>query len=234
MGSSRSSIAGHHRSETAGGLRAWARRLLAARAAAAGPEAAAIVTAILIGDRAGLTPEVQDRLQRAGTYHVIAISGGNIALLVATVLALFAIAGFTGTFATGMAIISVVAYALIVSGGASVTRATVMAAIYLGARLFDHRSPPLNAVAATVVVILAVSPLDLVDAGFVLTVGATVGIIVAASLLGSRIPRRSWLRLPVALLVASVAAEVALLPLAAGTFSRVTVAGLVLDSPPFR
>ncbi|MGH9239785.1 MAG: ComEC/Rec2 family competence protein, partial [Vicinamibacterales bacterium] len=43
--------------------------------------AAAIVTAVLIGDRTGLPDEVTDRLQRAGTYHVIAISGGNIAVL---------------------------------------------------------------------------------------------------------------------------------------------------------
>ena len=41
----------------------------------------AIVTAIVIGDRAGLDDDVERRLQEAGTYHVIAISGGNIAIL---------------------------------------------------------------------------------------------------------------------------------------------------------
>ena len=45
------------------------------------PRAAAIVTAILIGDRAGLDDRVERDLQEAGTYHVIAISGGNIAIL---------------------------------------------------------------------------------------------------------------------------------------------------------
>ena len=42
---------------------------------------AAVVAAILIGDRAGLEADVERRLQEAGTYHVIAISGGNIAIL---------------------------------------------------------------------------------------------------------------------------------------------------------
>ena len=42
---------------------------------------AGIVTAVLIGDRTGLPDEVRVRLQAAGTYHVIAISGGNIAIL---------------------------------------------------------------------------------------------------------------------------------------------------------
>jgi competence protein ComEC len=46
-------------------------------------QTAAVVTAILIGDRAGLDAEVERRLQKAGTYHVIAISGGNVAMLMA-------------------------------------------------------------------------------------------------------------------------------------------------------
>ena len=39
--------------------------------------------AIMIGDRAGLTADEERRLQDAGTYHVIAISGGNLAILAA-------------------------------------------------------------------------------------------------------------------------------------------------------
>ena len=41
----------------------------------------AVVTAILIGDRAGLDEALVRRLQAAGTFHVIAISGGNVAML---------------------------------------------------------------------------------------------------------------------------------------------------------
>jgi competence protein ComEC len=48
---------------------------------------AGVVTAILIGDRTGLDPNDERRLQAAGTYHVIAISGGNIALLTMMVVA---------------------------------------------------------------------------------------------------------------------------------------------------
>ena len=47
---------------------------------------AAIVTAVLIGDRTGLPADIRLRLQTAGTYHVIAISGGNIAIFAGLVL----------------------------------------------------------------------------------------------------------------------------------------------------
>ncbi len=215
--------------ERAASARAWARRVIAGRASAAGPAAAGIVAAILIGDRAGLSRPVRDRLQRAGTYHVIAISGGNIALLVATLVGALALLSLTGRVATALALVGVIAYASVVSGGASVTRATVMAAMYLGARLLDHRSPPLNAAAFAVTMMLAANPLDLVDAGFGLTVGATAGILLVADRWQCRLPRRRWLRVPAALLLASLAAEAALLPLSAATFSRVTIAGLLLN-----
>ena len=48
----------------------------------------AVVTAILIGDRSALDDATTRRLQAAGTYHVIAISGGNVAVLVVAVLML--------------------------------------------------------------------------------------------------------------------------------------------------
>ena len=73
--------------EATAAARAWARRTVAAAIGPDDPQAAAIVLAVLIGDRAGLSPDIEARLQRAGTYHVLAISGGNIAVLAAIVLA---------------------------------------------------------------------------------------------------------------------------------------------------
>ena len=61
--------------------RAFARRAIAVGGRPLERASAAIVTAIVIGDRTGLDDEVERRLQEAGTYHVIAISGGNIAIL---------------------------------------------------------------------------------------------------------------------------------------------------------
>src|SRR6185436_1225195 len=72
------------------------RRAIAQWVAPHGTVAGAIVTAVLIGDRSGLPDEVRTRLQAAGTYHVIAISGGNIAILAAVILLALAISGISG------------------------------------------------------------------------------------------------------------------------------------------
>ncbi|MGH8649518.1 MAG: ComEC/Rec2 family competence protein, partial [Burkholderiales bacterium] len=191
---------------------------------------AAIVMAVLIGDRTGLPDEVRVRLQAAGTYHVIAISGGNIAILTALTLGVLFVGGITGRTAALVTVIVLVAYAEVVTAGASVWRATIMAILYFGARLLDHRSPPWHAIAIAAAVVICLQPLDVRDVGFMLTFGATMALLEAARRTASMTWRFHAARWLMASLAASTAAEVTLFPVSAWTFSRVTSAGLVLTS----
>lgn len=190
---------------------------------------ASIVAAVLIGDRTGLPDDVRERLQAAGTYHVIAISGGNIAILAALCLWGLRLVGSAGRAAAAMTLVTLGGYAFVVTSGASVWRATLMAAVYLAARLLDHRSPPWHAFAITAAAIVCVRPLDVRDVGFLLTFGATAALLEVASRLRTwRFHHRlvGWI---VASMAASLAAEAALLPVSAHVFSRVTSAGLLLN-----
>ena len=193
------------------------------------PVAGGIATAVLIGDRTGLPDEVRDRLQAAGTYHVIAISGGNIAILAALAAALLTAAGLRPRQVATAAIVVLLLYAQIAVAGPSVWRATLMAVLYLAARMLDHRTAVRQATAVAAALMVVAHPLDLRDAGFVLTFGATIALVEggrhAGSLLG-RSRARLWVVAPV---LASVAVEAALLPVSAQVFSRVTSAGLLLN-----
>ena len=180
--------------------------------------------AILIGDRGSLDPDVEQRLQEAGTYHVIAISGGNIAILAGLILGALWLLGIRDGWAAAAAAATLAAYAFMAGGGASVVRATVMAAIYLLLRVIDQRTSPLHAMSLTAIAILLASPLSIADVGLWLTFGATAAIIVGVT----RVPLPSawWLRGPAVLLLASLSAEVVLMPIGALIFQRVTLAGL--------
>ena len=108
----------------------------------------AIVTAIVIGDRAGLDDDVERRLQEAGTYHVIAISGGNIAILAgADARRCSASPAASAARRCSRRSPALLAYGYLVGGGASVDRATLMAVVYFAGRALDLRGPPLNALA---------------------------------------------------------------------------------------
>lgn len=214
--------------ETAAAARSFARRAIASAVGRWSARSAGVVTAIIIGDRAGLDQEVQRRLQEAGTYHVIAISGGNIAILAGLTLVGFRVAGMLGRAAMLSAIVALLAYGYLIGGGASVNRATLMAVVYFAARSIDLRGPPTNVLALAAGLLVAAQPMAIIDPGFLLTFGATVAIVVAVPV----VPIRSLPRLlmPVgAMLCASVAAEAVLLPISAFIFSRVTFAGLLLN-----
>ena len=226
-------------SEAAATIRAWSRETLHRTIGQRDPEAAGVVTAVLIGDRAGLSADVEQRLQRAGTFHIIAISGGNVAVLAGIVLFLVARTGLSPRVRALTGMTTLVVYAGTVMGGASVTRATLAAAIYLGARAGDLRTGGRSVMAATLATIVAMDPVLVADPGFWLTFLASLAIVERAAAVSARI-ERGWLSLGgwpqppivrsvVVLFAATLVAETILVPVTAYVFAQVTAAGLVLN-----
>ena len=95
------------------------------------PRAAGVTTAVLIGDRSGLTPDDERRLQDAGTYHVIAISGGNIAILAVLSTLLARLLFVRPSPASIVTALLLVFYGAVASGAASVARAVTVAVLVL-------------------------------------------------------------------------------------------------------
>lgn len=226
-------IAGHANRvhELSAAMRSSIRHSVARSVTSWNERSGAVVTAILIGDRAGLDDQMQRQLQEAGTYHVIAISGGNIAILAALCVFILRFLRI-GPRALAVIIIGVLLlYAFIVgnAGGASVGRATLMAVIYFLAQSFDQRSEAGNVAALSAGLLFCAAPLEVVDASFALTFGATLGLIVGMPRVKRPTWMPGWIFAGVALFAASVCAEIALLPVSAFVFSRVTAAGLLLN-----
>jgi competence protein ComEC len=226
--------------EAGGAARAWVRVQLSRFVGVWSERSAALSAAILIGDRSGLSAEDERRLQAAGTYHVLAISGGNIAIVTALLLWVMRLLRIPPRLAAAATMTLVAFYGEVTGLPASVSRAVAAAVIFLGGRLLDHRGPPLNALAVAAVGALAASPLAACDPGFLLSFGATLGILLGAPALLALLPAPARARIVpsllrtvagalTALLVATVCAEIALAPLTAGIFSRITFAGLVLN-----
>lgn len=217
--------------EAAARVRAAVRRGVARWFAPYPPDVAAIVTAVLIGDRAGIDEAVEERLQRAGTYHVVAISGGNVALLTAAAYLALRLVVRSHRWRAAAALVLVVTYGWIVGGDPSVTRAVAAACLYLVSVMAGLALAPMTVVALVALAIAIADPLAVLNAGQWLTFGATLAIVLVAGrppphgetrrgVLG-RAVRDVWR--------ATIAAELALLPVGAALFARVSVAGLGLN-----
>ena len=227
-------------SETAAALRASVRRATADAVGHWSQRSAGVVTAILIGDRTGLQADDERRLQDAGTYHVIAISGENIALLIAMIVAIGRGLRLPIRGTAGASILLLVFYGYLTGLAPSVLRATVAGVVFLTARSIDHRGSVLNALSVAAAFAAVSAPLTVFDPGFLLSFGATLAILVAVTRMAPPPPHdraAGWWRATCrwmwtearGLDAATLCAEIALMPIAARLFGRVTFAGLVLN-----
>lgn len=213
----------------------------AVRRATSDDTTAAVVIAILIGDRTGLSPDEERRLQQAGTYHVIAISGGNVALFLGALAWVPRWRRAGVRVGTAMIAVALLLFAVCVDGGASVWRASLVAALWLASRWWDLRTSALQATAGAAALILLADPLALHDPGFLLSFGATLALIVmslrlqasyrqnlAAPPHGHSALRRCVTAVSLVVL-ATASVELLLLPIGARWFSLVTGVGLVAN-----
>jgi competence protein ComEC len=132
-------------------------------------EDAAIFAAMIVGDDSLLLRGVREEFQQTGVYHLLVVSGMNVALLA---LAVFWLARRlrlpqwpTSLLTIGLSVF----YAYIAGMGVPIVRAVLMLSLYLVARLLYRDRSGLNATGFAALVVLALSPEALFDAGFQLT-----------------------------------------------------------------
>jgi competence protein ComEC len=186
---------------------------------------AAVAVGVVTGDRSSMPDEVIDHFKRSGTYHLLAISGQNIALLVGIIMLALGSGGRRrlSLFLTLAVIALLASYAAFTGAAPSVVRASAMGATMLLGPVVGRRYDPAAALCMTAAIMLALDPDVLLDAGFQLSFAAMAGIatitpLLMPALLSLRLPRA--LALPVAV---SLGAQAATLPLSAMWTAQVSL-----------
>ena len=184
---------------------------------------AGFVAGVIYGDRAGLGRLTED-FNRTGVAHILAISGYNISLIAKYLLIVCTYLWIPRKKAFYLVAALIAAFVLFVGAGGSVVRAGVMGFLVLLAGQLGRLNRVGNALALTAVLMSLYNPFVLVwDAGFQLSFLATVGIIYLPPLFASRIQK---IPLPEGLkeiIVSTLAAIVATLPLILYQFGRLSL-----------
>lgn len=205
--------------------RSWARRELRGRMPPGNEEG--LVRAMVLGDRSGLDPDSEEAFRASGTYHVLAISGAQVALLAALLAWPLKRAGAQALPTALIVSASLLLYAQLVGAEVPVVRATCMALAVLLGWTLDLPSDLANLVGLAAAALLVQRPSAIGDVGFQLSFGATLGILLLTPPLLELAPRLP-LRLDLAL-AASLAAQATLAPLLAFHFARLAPAALLLN-----
>ncbi|AGS21775.1 ComEC/Rec2-related protein [Rhizobium etli] len=147
----------------------------------------AFAAALVTDERRAISNETTEALRQSGLAHIIAISGLNMALSAGIffvgfrmLLSLFpgvAQAHPTKKFAAAGALIAVSAYFLISGFAVSAERAFIMMAIMLVAVFFDRPSISLRNVALSALVIIAISPSEVLGPSFQMSFAATLALV---------------------------------------------------------
>jgi len=137
---------------------------------------ASLMEGFLLGEKSGLPQALTQAFVVAGLIHVVVLSGYNIGVVSEWTLRFFALF-LRRRVALATTAIVIVLFALMAGGGMATIRAMLMGLIAILGRYLHRPALALRSLGVAVIAMLLWNPLVVFDAGFVLSVLATLGII---------------------------------------------------------
>ncbi|MEK7460119.1 MAG: ComEC/Rec2 family competence protein [Patescibacteria group bacterium] len=190
------------------------------------PEAA-LAGGITLGAKQSLGEELLQKFRETGLAHIVVLSGYNIAIVAGAITAVTMYLPFVWRIilsATG-----IVLFAMMVGGGATVVRATIMALIIILARVAGREGDALRALMIAGGLMIFWSPMILLyDIGFQLSFTATLALIIFSPVLekyfmfvSSRMFRE--------IVVATVSTQIFVLPLLLYHMGSASLIGIIAN-----
>ncbi len=139
---------------------------------------ASLVAALVIGQRSDAIDALNRTMVRGGTAHLLSISGMHLGIFLMFVYGLCRALGLPPRRCALLVLGVLALYVLTASPRAPLLRSAVMAAAVCLSVLLRRRHSPLNALAAAALVLLALDPLQLFQAGFQLSFAIVAGLLV--------------------------------------------------------
>lgn len=133
------------------------------------PERAAVLRAMLLGDRSFVDSEIVTTFQKTAVYHVLVLAGLHVGALAAFLFWVCRRFRMSVGATSLLTIAALAAFVGVVQDRPPILRAALMAGFYLLARPLFRRVDLLNTVALAGLVILIWKPLSLVDTSFQLS-----------------------------------------------------------------
>ena len=137
---------------------------------------AAICTALVLGDKSGIDDDMYDNISVSGLSHVLAVSGLHIAVISAVLFFVFRKMKIKPKIALFLVFGLMLFYCFLCDFTASSLRALIMMTILNFSVAFGRKRDTLSTIAFSAIIILIFRPTALMEAGFLMSYGAVLGI----------------------------------------------------------
>ncbi len=140
------------------------------------PESAGVLKALLLGVRDDLDLEISHLLSKAGIYHILAISGLHVGIVIVLAKIVLYTIRINRRLSALMLILLVLAYVIFTGWHVSARRAFVLFSLSVLVSLWDLRVDFRNVISVSAILLLFLEPWLAWDLGFQLSVLAVMGI----------------------------------------------------------
>jgi competence protein ComEC len=188
-------------------------------------ERLALVSAITLGQKNLLDPEMKQIFINAGIMHIMAVSGLHAVILSLFIFKmLFFLKGRLNILRVVITIVLLWAFAFVTGLSPSVLRATLMFSFFQAGNLMNRKVNGINSVLASAFVLIIIRPSVITDAGFLLSYAAVIYIIGFYQDLYNKIQFKRWLPDKIwQSVVVTIVAQAGTLPLTIMLFNRFPV-----------
>ncbi len=176
----------------------------------------ALLDGFLLGDTRAVDDRTVHEFRASGLSHLLAVSGANVAFVLALVAPLQRRLPTAARYLFGMGVVLV--FAAMTRFEPSVLRASAMALVVMTARASGRPVHALRSLGYAVIALLLIDPFLLHSVGFKLSAAACAGIAVLARPIERRAPGPEWMR---TVLAVTIAAQIGVAPVLFAVFGSV-------------
>ena len=140
-------------------------------------ETRGVVLGILLGDKSSIEENVRQNFADSSLSHILAVSGTHISYVVICISVLFKKLKLNKNIRKVLTSLVLFMYLYLVDFSVSATRAVIMSTIVIMQMLFYRKQDTITTIAFSSIIILINNPYSILNIGFLLSYGGTIGII---------------------------------------------------------
>jgi competence protein ComEC len=187
---------------------------------------AGILSAMILGEAELLDEEMKELYQKNGISHILAISGLHISILGISFYQLLSKLRIPLLPATLLSIGFILVYGILTNFSVSTNRSIVMLVVMMIAKVVGRTYDIISALSLSAIIILIQSPLQILNAGFLLSFGAILGIVLLYPVLNNLFSVNNQLLKG---LILSISIQLMTLPILLYFFYELPVYSLLLN-----